>query len=363
VFQELVLAPRVLFCASDVFYWQCKRGSKSEGRKEFSYKPINIEQSGWLSSTEKRTGERWSVWKEQCEMYHTLDLTFNKDRLVAMAGITRLYQNASNPPLVPFLGCWKESLPRWLGWRRGLESNSTRIPPRNVGSNLPTWCWLSAPCQRIEFAFESQYAACLKVKEAQITWKGVELTSELLSSKLSVTGIVINIELHSNIVRLRKHGLHTDLPDAANQKLRQSRWVAENCDFDSESLEVSGRSTPCLLLFVGNELISEEVHLNFLILEKVQEVAGKDTKYKRIGMCCWEGTEGVNVKDLLSQFGRLGTGLDTIDRAPPKRTPSKSPVDQLAWILRVELTNEEKDNAFKAVERMFQRKAVDIELV
>jgi hypothetical protein len=144
VFQERLLAPRVLHFCRDQIAWECHEFQTAEGHTQTqlavnSYRG-NIGQEGRLKHLTVSAGRMfrearlqgmqdpdqhlqhlyiYELWKKVVEMYSRTQLTMFKDKLIALAGIARLFQEdflSSDSKCNYVAGLWSRHLESQLLW-------------------------------------------------------------------------------------------------------------------------------------------------------------------------------------------------------------------------------------------------------
>ncbi|KAF2192792.1 HET-domain-containing protein, partial [Zopfia rhizophila CBS 207.26] len=118
IFQELVLANRILYCSKEQFYWQCRGRSTSEDgyidhSRGLNFQCLSTARSSFFES--QRTSPLMKRWWQWASDYVKRDFTVDEDRLAALAGITELQQEEMVS--TPILGLWKETFISDLMWR------------------------------------------------------------------------------------------------------------------------------------------------------------------------------------------------------------------------------------------------------
>ncbi|KAI0377970.1 heterokaryon incompatibility protein-domain-containing protein [Hypomontagnella monticulosa] len=154
VFQESILAPRVIHVGHDQLYWQCQ---EELGCETFPWgvPPILGAQVGMHYQDLKRQLNLPSnqilgrLWPQIVEKYSWTTLTYESDRLVAISGLARLV--ASRVPDDYLAGLWKRRILFELCWSKvskvpWLERETTVRPGRHGRlSHAPSWSWASSP--------------------------------------------------------------------------------------------------------------------------------------------------------------------------------------------------------------------------
>jgi hypothetical protein len=121
VLQELVLSPRLVHFTGRQMYYQCHEGIESEdGTLNVagfsSIKLGSIVAEGDIQgfrdlSTPMRAMETWASWVNE---HTSRSLSFRSDRMAAIAGLVRRYQDITGD--TPLLGLWSRTLWYDLGW-------------------------------------------------------------------------------------------------------------------------------------------------------------------------------------------------------------------------------------------------------
>ncbi|KAK0726103.1 heterokaryon incompatibility protein-domain-containing protein [Lasiosphaeris hirsuta] len=128
VLQEQVLSARLIHFTEHQMYYQCHAGVESEdGTVKYpdtsSLRAHPFRGSGTRDmSTPARAVGTWWSWVTE---YSSRLLTFDSDRMAAIAGLVRYYQDATG--WMPVLGCWEETLWYDLGWNVEFDVRSQNL--------------------------------------------------------------------------------------------------------------------------------------------------------------------------------------------------------------------------------------------
>ena len=140
VYQERMLAPRFLHFLDKELAWDCRTESMCEcgaqrWRSSMGYKKLAF--SSELQSASRGVA---SVWRGIVESYTKLYLSYEKDRLSAVAGIAQVFQKQRAPGSEYFAGVWSDSAVQDLLW----EVWDERLGPKQARSEaVPSWSWAS----------------------------------------------------------------------------------------------------------------------------------------------------------------------------------------------------------------------------
>ena len=153
VHQELAISRRIAYFADVQIIWICletvagELDSMSAYFNQHMYAPylrpvIPQYDMSWLSSCVAEIPLSWK-WTRLVASYSDLNLTYAKDRLVAVAGMARLYHNHSQGSLGKYCaGLWEQSLAHDLIWRRTWPFDSLARSTNTCDTYpAPTWSW------------------------------------------------------------------------------------------------------------------------------------------------------------------------------------------------------------------------------
>jgi len=150
VFQERLLAPRVLQFGKAQVYWRCLGLFASEScpqgvysaegketRYDFDLDQLKLVAAGiyQLSDLEDQS----EMWQYIVINYSRCELTFPQDKLIALSGVARLFQQVTADRYLA--GIWRSSIFRYLRWRR--TSFNGHIAKPRPAYRAPTWSWAS----------------------------------------------------------------------------------------------------------------------------------------------------------------------------------------------------------------------------
>ncbi|KAH7258677.1 heterokaryon incompatibility protein-domain-containing protein [Fusarium solani] len=153
VFQERILCPRNVYYGGPRLLWECCEGVKDE----LLGQPVNVSRtkqdfysifSGFetilhgVDQFETFNGQWYSLVQE----YRLRDLTFEKDRAIAFAGVAKAIQNKTK--LTYLAGMWKEFADLQLLWSIDHTPETRELCRKESKSRpdyIPSWSWFSVP--------------------------------------------------------------------------------------------------------------------------------------------------------------------------------------------------------------------------
>jgi hypothetical protein len=162
VTQERWICPRMLHFGTAQLFWECLTMAGSEATPErrppyltSHVKSINFkfddgtvpwgEQPSEISKSGHNVALVWEQWDKIVWQYSGAKLTFEEDKLVAISGIARIFQERLNDEYIA--GLWWSDLVFQLGWRtvgREVAAGHYYISPPQASQYIaPSWSWAS----------------------------------------------------------------------------------------------------------------------------------------------------------------------------------------------------------------------------
>ena len=172
VFQERLLAPRIVHFTDVEVFWECATALSSDiypermwdaARKRWlAYAGATLNQTPVLENFIGGPGtfgqfvHRGStfgpmdvnMWTELIEEYSNLDLSFEHDKLAAIGGLARKAHEVTSGKLGRYLaGLWEKCLALQLGWMTYPYFPDVFMNPRSAIYKAPSWSWASVSCR------------------------------------------------------------------------------------------------------------------------------------------------------------------------------------------------------------------------
>ena len=158
VFQERILAPRILHFCNDQMFWECRSHRACErhpkGHKDLSNPSLEFTVSIFKGYLEQQNKEQLralinrrhisftSFWMEIMAIYSRTYLTDPADRLIALSGIAKQMSYIVDDIYVA--GMWRRGLPCDLLWyRKGSYGKPNSTIPTFNAYIAPSWSWAS----------------------------------------------------------------------------------------------------------------------------------------------------------------------------------------------------------------------------
>lgn len=150
VFQERILAPRILYFGHDEMHWECQRLEASEvaprGQKyEMGWPMVHMNKlRAWETIRQASNKTRIDMWRDLAATYSfQLEFTHVTDRLVAISGLAA--DCGHNWDKTTYLaGLWSHQLRHGLLWQVDTSMDQDFfLPGRSVEYIAPSWSWVS----------------------------------------------------------------------------------------------------------------------------------------------------------------------------------------------------------------------------
>ncbi|KAI8258562.1 hypothetical protein K4K56_007023 [Colletotrichum sp. SAR 10_98] len=227
VYQERILSPKVIHCADDQLWWFSISDAKGyvfnetcKGHEFDVLRMSSLSQSVSPSelysvrpNSEASPSRR--VWWSLVEDYMTRQFTFDADRLIAIGGVTSVYQRLSGLREDAYLaGLWRHTLLEDLLWttREGRRSS----PPQ--GYRAPSWSWASM--EPIHYHTHKFSLGSVNVQSSSDGLRTFGLVASVEDAKVETTssrfGSVVDghLILHGPLIRAKLSSQMIDVPGA-----------------------------------------------------------------------------------------------------------------------------------------------------
>ncbi|ERF71712.1 hypothetical protein EPUS_05584 [Endocarpon pusillum Z07020] len=193
VFQECLLAPRVLHFTEKQIFWECFNDRKCEGfpselrfgRRLKDFEPL------FGATAPRNVQDRllsefaYDLWIDFINAYSKCALTRSTDRLVALSGLAKLYQEATGDEYVA--GMWRSRLPWFLAWyvRKPIPKSSSEYC-------APSWSWASVGGPVLMPRITPSAIPLIDVFDVQITPSTGDHTGQLSGGFVVVKGCIVH---------------------------------------------------------------------------------------------------------------------------------------------------------------------------
>jgi hypothetical protein len=188
VFQERVLAPRIVHFGHNQLFWECREQRLCEQyshdlpRAISSQPSMNFKQSmdfermnldlayqDLYPDSLNRNDACFQIWATVVEGYSRTSLTNPNDKLIAISGIAKLFANVTGQTYIA--GMWRESLEHALVWknldRRTYNVDGTTFPQPKTW-RAPSWSWASVDGP-VEFCQHTGNRSLISVQDVVLT--------------------------------------------------------------------------------------------------------------------------------------------------------------------------------------------------
>lgn len=296
VFQERLLAPRVLYFGKNQVLWECLTDHKCEGFPKGI--PLHSSQKDlgplWDSlSTSKDQSFRMrgllNLWGGLIQQFSQCTLTKPSDKLSAMAGVAKLFQDVTGDEYVA--GWWKSRLIETTDWRVH--------EPRMRGSSeyrAPSWSWASVDGPVSIYGVSARTEFLVVLRDVHVTSRGRDAMTSILDASIVLRGTIFMATCHypddgnrTLFVDDRQFTFRL-YPDASDIVFPQNKWIA---------------LMPLKRDYSYGENGAKEPYVVCLILEKLTDTSAVQVRYRRLGHCTFYKLEEVDYFSAGSQVGNI----------------------------------------------------------
>lgn len=268
VFQEQSLSNRFIHFTGNEIYWECREG-------------IWCECHSWNSKREKQKVIYSRVigevhWENIIEEYYVTHLSFEKDKLPALAGIARRYSEVCGG-LTYLSGLWKEDLPGALAWSKAGASKD----PRPLVQVAPTWSWACLPRGNSLRTGPGAFRGHLPLVKYTISPPDADVYAGARSAEITFEGPTLDVQVYreSPGKLIGKH---------------QNAFFKIHADFkpdpdDETKFRAVPNGSSCLLLLLHPNRDEEPFFADYHSIVLMPQNSGvdadrKDVKFERIGL-------------------------------------------------------------------------------
>ncbi|RFN48074.1 heterokaryon incompatibility protein-domain-containing protein [Fusarium flagelliforme] len=289
--QEQLLSHRVIHCMQPEIHWNCHHSYHSESQVTFEAE--RFRSFSWKFFPHDASIEDMKkLWLEWITDYSKRNLTVTRDRLAALAGMVQYFRDRTG--FKHLLGCWHETLIDELLWIRFGETTN----PSNTLTSMPSWSWLTR-VGTLDLSFWSRSMGnepCdiedhINIVEADITWTGEPMVSDISSSTMIIEGptreMRLRLDPRSKRFNPRYFNVNDEEPDFREGPMP---WRCSGM-FDVEDDRDDNLFT-CLLVrsvtLKTRDFLMHRSQETCLILVPVDS---EGTAYRRVGIVMFRGAQ------------------------------------------------------------------------
>lgn len=290
VFQERLLSNRFIHFTSSEIFWECRESTWCE---------CESGKSKWKGH--RNVGPRTILdqnWDTITEQYNEMQLSFEKDRLSALAGVAQRYSELGKG-WTYLAGLWKENFPSALAWHKS-ECNE----PRPLEQFAPTWSWASMPRGKGLITAPTWSWASPRGEQEDNT-APVRPSMRLVRYEINPAGA--DVYMGAKWAEITIEGFALDLTvynesEGALVGRHEDVFLELKADFktdpdDDTKFRAVANGSECLLLLLFDDGQTNDWADLFgvLVMQKSSGASEEDAKFERIG--CFEFGGGSFVDD------------------------------------------------------------------
>lgn len=304
IFQERLLATRVLHFGPQELLWECSELSACQCTVEPTRSSANTTAPA-MSGISLRGGElqlkssfnlqcwySWDVaalcqcWHKLVEQYSQLNLTHESDIFPAFSGVSKQFQAALR--CKSLAGLWEKTLLKDLLWHPSSSLGDTEhIYGRPQKWRAPSWSWASVKSSVSFIDTSHGLEVCCTIKHVYCALAGIDPTGEVSDAHIVLKGSLIQTLLSYPLETIESaQSLQRSLPSklfllSEVGKRVSNVWADLDTSIAGKDYLPSG--TEVYIFPIGRRTVSKA--LECLVLKSSFKQGTSDTKlYERIGM-------------------------------------------------------------------------------
>ena len=288
VFQERLLARRVLHFCCDQLIWECKELYASETYPEgLKSKRFGLPPTTLLNRAPSELGlddgeldnYYHEMWGELINRYTICELTVPTDRVVAISGVAKRMGEMLQDDYVA--GMWRRSLPYQLLWTVFSPSKVKQITCPQDTYRSPSFSWFATGDIIIMSRWRVQDSILFSVEDVTVEYETTDTTGPVKNGYIIIRGFVRTMRLYKETEQQRSTQITIGGVKMNETRVSWDNWTHEN---SFESLMPRSLDVHCLIARRNMTGTSCEC----LILDHVSS-----GKFKRIGICAVGPTERI----------------------------------------------------------------------
>ncbi|KAI4192532.1 MAG: hypothetical protein LQ350_008632 [Teloschistes chrysophthalmus] len=206
VFQERHLARRILHFTRTEIFWECCAKAPYFASETFTKgAPLDavlnslpkLQSASVLKQSNPSVEEVHDLWEDLCQMYSEKDLTYHRDKLVALSGLAKEFQNLL-PEDKYIAGMWGLTMPQSLFWE--IPERYGPEPVSRLDDVAPScsWAFIDDPLQK-KFRYKDAQKKIVSVADVKPDLVLNE-TPEPSTSKLVLSAYIRRVTIKDNLV-------------------------------------------------------------------------------------------------------------------------------------------------------------------
>lgn len=202
VYQERMLAPRVLYLGRQELFWDCQHCRTCEcGGADYQNREA---QKGDFARIWEFPADLVEMqWRKVVQQYSNLQLSFRSDKLPALSGLADRFQQQTGQKY--WAGLWENSFITDLCWHVG---EGTTVHAENQTWTAPTWSWASMDvpvtygidlCEVTRETYGDLHALAV-VLDARCALRGSSATGPVTSGFVDLNCTMLPVTFENNSV-------------------------------------------------------------------------------------------------------------------------------------------------------------------
>jgi hypothetical protein len=217
VYQERVLAPRIIYFGHNELFWECREqrlceqypdglpqtmsnwtGLYFKQVMDFGRISLKLAPQDLYPNSSNQNDAYWGIWASAVQDYSRTNLTNPTDKLIAISGIAKSFADVTGQRYIA--GMWRESLEHALLWDqpdRAAYSLGGTLFPQPTTWRAPSWSWASVDGP-VDFVASAVTHLLFSVQDVVLTHATEDKMGLLTGGWLDMRGALKSIRISRN---------------------------------------------------------------------------------------------------------------------------------------------------------------------
>jgi hypothetical protein len=280
VFQEIILAPRVIYFSNSQILWECLSEHKCEGfphgvplhdsgKNMDPLLPMQL--SNEVIGPLKMSYDSIDLWMDLVAKYSSCDLTRPEDKLWAFSGIAKFFQGNATGQY--YAGLWESRLLEMMDWR--VHVPASRLSPTY---RAPSWSWASVDGPIHPTKPHNQSSILPSIIEAKTDSIGDPLGG-IYHGSLRLKGPLLTAKFQAKDMPVLR--IHVD-----------SELITGQCFVDNDDIRLDQDDDLVILLLRLQQVLFESGGESWELVCIMLQCVGNDTRsFRRTGILVFRNEE------------------------------------------------------------------------
>ena len=320
-YQERVLSPRVVHFGRSQIYWECWQRNACEMHPNQAGGAITRSHfKRLLGGPTPAIAEDPYVallqnWYIMVQMYSNTKLTYQSDRLIALAGLVNdvkamLVQLRPDIPHPYLAGLWSEDLRFGLCWERFIFGQD-QFQNRPLHSNIPSWSWA---CGNFGGSYSNRNSVrdwFIEESDCRVSaeYRGGDDAADVTSAILHITGpwMAMKVLLQGEVPLRRRYNarLVRYIRRPGEDEKLETQFLESESEVAFDFTDDMPENILCVPILTSHRSATNTFVLETLCLVRANRGGEGDDLYRRVGSACLRYTCIDPIHELVSKCQKI----------------------------------------------------------